>query len=120
MSMEHEKSIALITQDIAYIKKDLVKMGAKLDATDTKLDAVLNHYIQREEFDAKIKDHQDQLDKRIEGAHARIKELDERIKELDDEKLEKKTFEPYKTGLNRIQWVVIMAIIGALLSLVLK
>ena len=104
---EHETSIALITQDISYIKKDLTKMGMKLDATDIKLDAVLNHYIQRDEFMAKNDMLQSQIDKRIEGAHARIKELDEK-------KLDKEDFSPIK----KIGMIIITAFVFALLALV--
>lgn len=86
--MNHEKAIALMTQDIAYIKKDIIKMSDKLDATDTKLDAVLNHYIQRTEFEVKIK-------------------------ELDEKKLNKEEFVPVKN----IGMVVITAVVLGVLAL---
>lgn len=103
----HEKSIALIMQDIGYIKKDILKITNKIDATDTKLDAVLNHYIQREEFNAKLDAYQHQLDSRIEGLHARLAE-----------KLDVKEFEPYKQTLTKINWTILSAVILGLLALI--
>jgi len=98
---DDKTSIALMSQDISYIKKDLTKMGAKLDATEIKLDAVLNHYIHRAEFEAKIKDHQDQLDKRIEGVHERL-----------GTKLDKEEFAPFKNAVWKVGTTFVIAALG--------
>jgi hypothetical protein len=102
---KNSTAIALITQDIKYIKHDLSEIKGELKA-------VLGHYIHREEYNKKLEEVQLQIDNRIIGIH-------ERIKELCDEKLDISDFEPYQSTQKIIKGVVVTAIVGALLSLIL-
>lgn len=103
---KNKTAIALITQDIGYIKNDLNEIKGELKA-------VLGHYIHRDEFNKKLEDIQHQIDKRVEGLY-------ERYQELDEKKLNIIDFEPVKTTLRNINYLVISTIIVGLLGLLIK
>lgn len=103
---KNSTAIALMTQDIKYIKTDLAEIKGELKA-------VLGHYIQREEFNKKIEDFQNQVDKRFEGVYSRYAEL-------ENKKLDIVDFEPLKTTMRNLNWLVISTIVVGLLGLVLK
>lgn len=99
-------SIALMMQSIKLMQQDMAEIKAELKA-------VLAHYVRREEFETKMLDFQHQLDKRVDGIH-------ERIVELDKEKLAKEDFEPVKSALSRINWIIISGVVVAILALVIQ
>ena len=99
-------TIALITQDIKWIRDELAEIKGELKA-------VLGHYVQREELDKRLEDMQHQLDKRIEAIHGRVKEVDEK-------KLDEKAFAPYRAVWKVIGTLVVSGVVGAILTLILK
>lgn len=119
--IKNEKDIALIKQDINYIKTDLKELKSSFDTTSLKLDAVLRDYPRREEFVAKITEVNRQIDGRIKGVHDRIKELCDTkldIKEYKDylERHEKEN-KPYSELFwKSIGWVAQLVITGGLLA----
>jgi hypothetical protein len=99
---QNEKDIALIRQEIGYIKEDTTEIKASLKI-------MLENYITRKDVESKFERMQDELDGRIKGVHDRL-----------DKKLDIEDFEPYKSALNRINWIIITTVLSALLYLVLK
>ena len=99
---DNAKQIALVSKDISYIKKDLGEIKIRLDQ-------VLEHYVQRDEMEARFGRMQTEIDKRFEGAHDRI-----------DKKLNKEEFEPFR----KLFWTIagslaIMAVSGGIISAIL-
>jgi len=92
--------IALIVQEMGYIKGDLKDIKAKLEI-------LMENYVQREELEARFSRLQSEVDKRFEGAHVRI-----------DSKLDAKDFGPYQSVLQKILWLIISAVMVALLAII--
>jgi uncharacterized phage infection (PIP) family protein YhgE len=103
---KNEKDIALIKQEIGYIKSDTTEIKASLKI-------MLENYITRKDVEAKVERIQQEMDSRFTGVYDRYKELNEKKLDIED-------FEPYKTTLRNINWILITAVVGGLLTLVLK
>lgn len=88
---KNSNDISLIQKDIEIIQKDMNEV--KLD-----LKAVLGHYVQKDEFNEKVKELEKKIEKKV---------------DIDD-------FTPWKTTLKNINWLLIVAFFGALFALVLK
>jgi len=98
MSSEETK-IAVMQQEITYIKERVD------DIADTLKENIVFHQQQ-------IKMMQDQVDKRFEGVY-------ERYKELDEKKADKVEVDKINAVLSRINWIIITAVLGAILGLII-
>jgi len=99
MSSEETK-IAVMQQEITYIKERVD------DIAETLKENVDFH---REQ----LRMMQDQMDKRIAGVY-------DRYKELDDKKADKTEVDKINSVLSRLNWIIIIAVLGALLALVIN
>lgn len=89
----HDISIALIQKDVEYIKQSIVSINTQIQIMD-------KHYARHEDLSAIVK-------------------LQEDFKKNLDTKLDKDDFDPIKKTLARINWLVISAIVIALIGLVI-
>lgn len=115
---QEQKDIALIYQDIKYIKQDMAEIKAAL-----KL--VLEHYVTREEIEDKHDRIQTEIDKRMEGVHKR---LDTKADKEDLKRIENIVMGNERSG--KINWnqiaqsvittIITGAIIGGLVYFNLK
>ncbi len=96
--ISHDISIAIIQKDIGFIRETMAKMEGTMSQHD-KL------YARKEELTEVIKD--------MEQSH-------KDMRELIGKKVDNTDFAPIKRNINLVVGLVITAIIGALLSLVLK
>jgi len=90
----HDISIALISKDIEYIKQSVISINQQIQVMD-------KNYARHEDLKAIIK-------------------IYEEFKKQLDGKLNISDFDPIKTTLSRINWMIIVAIVGALLALVVR
>lgn len=90
----HDISIALIQKDIEYIKNNMTGINTSLQVMD-------KNYARHEDL-------------------AGIMKIYEELKKSMDGKVNMADFEPIKSTLNRVNWLIITAIIGGLISLVIK
>lgn len=97
-----EAVIAAMARDIHYMSQAIGKMETSLQNMDAQ-------YVKQGELREIQKDRDEQR-----------KDLLERIIKLEDIKLDEKDFLPFKNTLTRINWIVISAIVLALLALILK
>jgi len=103
MSDERDnKNIALIKQDITYIKDDMAEIKASLKI-------LLEGYMPRMEVESKLKEIQKQIDTRVEGVHAHM-----------EKKADKIEVDKINYNLSKVVWFVVLAFLGALVSLILK
>mgnify|MGYP001596939778 CR=1 FL=1 len=94
----HEISIALIQRDIEYIKGSMNKIETNIILFDRNFA------------------HKDEL-KYIEES---INTIHQEIKDALDKKVDHSDFDPIKKTLSRINWLIISAIVVALLNLIAK
>lgn len=95
---KHEISIALIQRDIQYINQTLQNIGIQIAAMD-------KNYARKDELK--------EIEKGLDQIHKDIKiELAKKVNHDD--------FDPIKKTLQKINWMVISAIIVGLLALVIK
>lgn len=95
---KHEISIALIQRDIQYINQTLQNIGVQIAAMD-------KNYARKDELR--------EIEKGLDQIHKDIKiELAKKVNHDD--------FDPIKKTLQKINWMVISAIIVGLLALVIK
>jgi len=97
MSSEETK-IAVMQQEITYIKE-------RVDDIATTLKENIAFHQERMSL------MQEQMDKRFDGVY-------ERYKELDDKKADKTEVDKINSVLSRLNWIIITAVLGALLALV--
>lgn len=90
----HDISIALIQKDIEYIKQNIIGINTQIQLMD-------KHYARHEDLASLLK-------------------AQEELKRLLVEKVDKSDFDPIKKTLQRINWLIISAIVGALIALVIK
>lgn len=90
----HDISIALIQKDIEYIKNNVLGITTTLTMMD-------KNYARHEDL-------------------AGIMKIYEELKKQMDNKVNIADFEPIKTTLNRVNWLIITALVGGLISLVIK
>ncbi len=105
---KNAKDIALIMQDIGYIKEDTkeIKQTLKL---------VLEKYVQREEVEARLDRINTEIDKRFEGVHHRVDVLEEKkANQADYKELEITVKEKFDSG--QIKWgAIFQAVITAVI-----
>lgn len=94
----HDVSIALIQKDMEYVRKSLDKIDNTLLAMD-------RNYTRRDEFTSTLKV--------IEG-------LEKALKDGLAMKVDRDDFDPIKKTLSRINWMLIAAVVGRLLTLIVK
>ena len=97
----NNKDIALIKQDITYIKGDMAEIKASLRI-------MLEGYMPRVEIESKLEQLQKQIDTRVEGAHAH---MEKKADQLEVDKI--------NDNLSKVVWIIIVAVLGALLGVVL-
>lgn len=90
----HEISIALIQKDVEYIKQNIAGINAQLQMMD-------KNYARHDDVTAVIK-------------------LVEELKKTLNGKVDVSEFTPIKSTLYKINWLLITAVIGAVLAIVLK
>lgn len=90
----HDISIALIQKDIEYIKQNVSNINSQLQVMD-------KNYVRHEELQG-------------------IMKLFEEVKKQLDTKLNIADFEPIKSTLTKINWLIIAAIVGAILAIIIK
>ena len=98
----NNKDIALIKQDITYIKDDMVEIKMSLKI-------MLENYMPRSEVEGRLKELQKQIDTRFEGTYVQM-----------EKKADRAEVDKINANLSRVVWVIIFAFLGALVSLVLK
>lgn len=104
---KNEKDIALIKQDVSYIKKDVGEMKSDLRM-------MLEHYITRQEVEARFERTQNEIDGRFEGANVRISQ---KVDKEEYRKLEQKVNEHIDNG--QLSWGAIwQSVITALITAV--
>lgn len=101
----HDVKIALVQKDIEYIRGSITNIENKFNTIDEK-------FVKRDELLTAIKG--------MEDAHKDIKNTIELQKKDIDAKLDIKDFTPIKNVLVRINWILISAVVIALLALVTK
>lgn len=87
----HDISIALIQKDIEYIKQSVNIITTQIQMMD-------KHYVRHDELSPFVKT----------------------IEQLKTEKVDKTDFEPIKTTLYRINWLMIATVVGGVLALLSK
>lgn len=90
----HDISIALIQKDIEYIKNNVTGINAQLQMMD-------KNYARHEDLSVIVK-------------------MCEGLKKDIESKVNLSDFEPFKTALNRVNWLIISAIVLGLISLVVN
>jgi len=102
MSNERDnKDIALIKQDINYIKEDMGEVKESLKV-------LLEGYMPREEVESKLGRNQKEMERRISGVYAQM-----------EKKADKTDVEKINANLSRVVWVIILAFLASLLSLII-
>lgn len=91
---QHDISIAIIQKDIEYIKQGMMSIQTQIQVLD-------KHYARHDDVAGVIK-----------AMEVMQKAIDSKVSVTD--------FEPIKTTLTRINWMLITTILGALLGLVVK
>jgi hypothetical protein len=94
----HEISIALIQKDIQYIRESMAKIDLAISVFD-------RNFMRKEEAV--------NLQKQAEDVHKKI------LQQLES-KLDKSEFEPIRSTLAKINWVIISALVVAVLALVVN
>ena len=103
MSDEYNnQNIALIKQDITYIKDDMVEIKMSLKI-------MLENYMPRSEVEGRLKELQKQIDTRFEGTYVQI-----------GNKANQTEVDKINDNLSKVVWFVVLAFLGALASLVLR
>jgi len=95
-------NVEIMRNDMSYMKNDLAEIKATLKI-------VLEKYVHREEMASRFDRVQAELDKRFDGAHARI-----------DMKCDKEDLEKINTILSRLNWIIITGVMGGILALVIS
>jgi hypothetical protein len=103
MSSEETK-LAVMQEQVNYIKKTVDDIVSKLDT------ATANHQLQMDRL-------QTEIDRRFEGVHKR---MDDETKKLEDKKADKTEVEKINGVISRLAWFIILAVLGAILTLTLK
>jgi len=104
-----EDNIELIIYRIGNIEKDMTEIK-------NELKFALTHFVQKEDFLLEMNEKLHPLEMRINDVCNKANELENR--KLAKEEFEKE-FEPIKTGINRLVWLIILVVVGAILSLVI-
>lgn len=90
----HEVSIALIQRDVEYIKQSISGIGTQIQVMD-------KNFVKREEFSQVMET---------------LKDFHEQLKS----KVNVTDFAPIQMTISRVNWLMIVAVVGAVLALVLK
>ena len=102
MSDERDnKDIALIMQDITYIKGDMAEIKASLKI-------LLEGYMPRVEIESKFAQIQHEMDTRFAGSYIQI-----------EKKASQTAVDNININLSKVVWIILIAVLGALLSLIL-
>ena len=110
MSTEETK-VALMQQQIEYIKQQVDVLIAKLD-------------VLAQDNSERVQRLQDEIDTRVHGVNERVSkkasttEL-QKLEILISKKADSKDVEEIKSTIARVNWTIIIAVMGALLSLVI-
>lgn len=105
MADERDKATIIeMATDIRYMRATIQEMKATLEVLKSEM-------VTRAEVESRFERLQQEIDKRFVGAH-------ERIDDLDEKKVDNKDFEPYRAALNRVNWTIITAVVGALLAVI--
>ena len=94
----HDVSIALIQKDMEYVRKSIENIETTIKVYDA-------HFARKEEVSAILK---------------LIEKLDTETKLILSKKVDHSDFDPIKRTLYRINWLLIAAVVGALLALLIK
>jgi len=97
----NNKDIALIKQDITYIKGDMAEIKASLRI-------MLEGYMPRVEIESKFAQIQHEMDTRFEGSYTQI-----------EKKASQTAVDNININLSKVVWIIIIAVLGALLSLII-
>lgn len=105
----HDISIALIQKDIEYIKKSVESVTTTLAIMD-------KNFVRHDELITTTRN-LDAISKALESKanHADIVELINKLTKVVEGKVEIKDFDPIKTTLYRINWMLIAAVVGGIL-----
>lgn len=95
-------NVEIMRNDMSYMKNDLAEIKATLKI-------VLEKYVHREEMVSRFDRVQTELDKRFDGANARI-----------DTKCDKEDLEKINIIISRLNWLIITGVMGGLLALVIN
>ena len=99
--------------DYRYFKKEFTDLKDHvtkgLGDIQGQLKILAESYVKRDEFE-----------KRYEKLEALGEKEHKDLREMLHLKLDKEDFEPYKNTLNKLNWAVLAAVVGALLALVIK
>lgn len=91
---------------IDYLKEDMKSIEIKMENgfrdLNTKIDVFMANYVHKEDFKEKQKD------------------ISDRIEKIEKGKVDKEIFEPFQKGLNRVNWIVLTAVIAGILALIFK
>jgi len=93
-------TIAEMAKDISYMAKAISEMKITLEVLSSKM-------ITRDEVASRFDRMNTEIDKRFEGVHTRV-----------DTKLDIEDFTPYKSALNKVNWIILTAVIVSLLTII--
>lgn len=106
--------IALIQKDMTYVREDLKKINEKMSDID-------KNFVRKDEHSAHLeltKALTAELKNKVD--HADLKETMQKMNIDIDKKVSREEFKPIQSTLNKVNWLMITAVVVGLLSLIIK